>query len=251
MIKRCVAITFLFIVFMLVRTERATASNASCDAQVLEALQAVSKTKQIQDEDKLGAANDRLADLLISLASKSSLSEDPLKKSKNEGLMVAESSDHRLRLYSWDTLDGGTMHSFQTVAQYRSGANSIGKDFELSENGLSYCFSSVKTFHTKLGDTVYVLEGDGIGSSQCYSRVLAAYDLKNGRLQKVSFFTTPKKSFDLIEITIEAGGRSHDTDFVFADDNNTLKVPLIDRDMHNTGKFLVYKFDGSKFIFKP
>ena len=224
------------------------------DKQLASQLQEFSKIheKQPTDFDKLGALNDVFKAHLLKLAKQPSFITTPLTQAKKAGLDIAASPDHNLRVLSWDNQSGGTMRFFQAVAQLRSGDKTTGQDLSPKEEGDSgYYYTGIEEIKTKTQGTIYVLCGGGVGSSICYSRSVQAYAIKNGKLVRAKLFKTPKESLDEIDCYLEERSPDNDkyVEFVWENGNQTLKVPLVDKDMHRTNKFLVYKFDGDKFVF--
>lgn len=74
------------------------------------------------DQDKSGEANDQFAKKLKSYCEKvpATLSY-PFSMLVKEHLDISTSTDGQLRIYSWDTWSGGTMHFFENVMQYKTG----------------------------------------------------------------------------------------------------------------------------------
>ena len=74
---------------------------------------------KIDTIDSLEKANNSFQKALIKIASTYPASlRYNFKSLQDSGLLIATSDDHRFRIYSWDSEEGGTMHIFFTVYQW-------------------------------------------------------------------------------------------------------------------------------------
>jgi hypothetical protein len=91
--------------------------------------------------------------------------------------------------------------------------------------------------------------GDGVFSSIDHGVTVEAYSVEGGKLVKTPFFKTQKSLIDTISCYFHKQDSS--SGIVLADKNTTLKIPLLNADSVPTGRYLIYKFDGHKFVYKP
>lgn len=181
---------------------------------------------------------------------------------KNSGFNILTSEDKKFRIYCWDVMRGGSAHSFNALIQYdvQTGTKiKILNDDSNTEEGVvssgSY-YSDLYTFHTASNKTVYLAIGHGIIWSGAGGDDISAYTIENGELNdSIKFFQTPTRSFNSIEFSYDL------TDYVNSDknvgypefklssDKQTLYVPIIKKNDEITSKFLVYKFNGYKFVY--
>lgn len=199
-------------------------------------------------QDTVDAACDRLNALLLKWSGSASFMQAPLKRAQAKGLAIAKSTDNKLRVYSWDTLTGGSAHIFQTVFQYQTAA---GKFVGMSkpaggQDDLGACYTTVKSVGTANGGVVYVLVGDLIGSNIDQGHNIVAYTIK-GKLAEARVFEERGKLSSSIDLWVE-GAEAEQMEVKFADQNKTIKIPMADKDRHLTGKYKIYKFNGSKFV---
>ncbi|UOQ52238.1 hypothetical protein [Hymenobacter cellulosivorans] len=136
--------------------------------------------------DSLTRANERfLARLLRYTATEPATLTYAFPALQQEHITISTAPDGRLRIYSWDTEEGGTMHYFENVVQYRAGAKVASrrlitpKPDDNPDAGHFY----FDVFPVLSGtQTYYLAYGQGIYSSKdCYQHV-KAFAIENGQL---------------------------------------------------------------------
>jgi hypothetical protein len=98
-------------------------------------------------------------------------------------MSIATSADGMLRIYSWDLEDGGTMHRFGRLYQYR---NPDGKVYSMVEQppdeGMGQGFvTEIFTLDTTAGK-VYIVASTFIGSTKNYYQTASLYRIEGGKL---------------------------------------------------------------------
>ena len=202
--------------------------------------------------DALTGLTKKLHAYLMAPQNQAALMQSRLQKAQSAGLYVAESQDRKMRVYSWDQWTGGTMHFFDATAQYKTAAGKVVPyDFgpkEDTDNGAYY--DKIIPIATKSGRTVYLVFGTSIGSTICYSLSVASYEItRDGKLIKAPFFKTKKQFLNEISCGVERQDTSLDCDIELIDANKTLRIPVVDESMHFKNSYLIYKFDGGKFVY--
>ncbi|PJJ60945.1 hypothetical protein [Hymenobacter chitinivorans] len=136
--------------------------------------------------DSLARANERFtARLLRYTATEPATLSYAFTALQQEHVTITTAPDGRLRLYSWDTEEGGTMHYFENVVQYRAATKVasrrliIPKPDDNPDAGHLY----FAIFPVQRGaQTYYLACGQGIySSSDCYQHV-KALTIENGQL---------------------------------------------------------------------
>jgi len=206
------------------------------------------------DLDKSGEANGLFAKKLKSYCEKipATLSY-PFRSLVNEHLDISTSSDGQLRIYSWDTWSGGTMHVFESMFQYKSGDKMICiLDAPTNGDDYTYNYDGLSTF--KANNKVYYLV--------TYLGIYSTKDVGEGI--KVFTIETGKLKGDVKIIKTNSGLHGHlyyDYDFMSIADmpmekrpkiifdalTKTIKLPLVDANDKVTDKFITYKFTGQYF----
>jgi len=206
---------------------------------------------QLAESDAVGKANDSLRSYLKQRARDPKLLSVPLKSVSDLGMLIATSPDKKLRLYSWDTQTGGSMRFYSTIAQLHPGNENRCTVIDMSpkEAGDSEFCKTISMVRTGEGKNVYLLQTYSVWSSTFRGSTIEAYSIEHGTLKKFPIFQTTKGS--LWEIECSTSDSYDFPDIELKNNNKSLFVPLIDKNGHQTSKYLVYKFNGNKYVFQP
>ncbi|MDB5023868.1 MAG: hypothetical protein JWP78_1623 [Mucilaginibacter sp.] len=174
----------------------------------------------------------------------------PFSSLKKEHLDIVSSDDGLFRIYSWDTWEGGTMHDFENVLQYKSGgkSNSI-LDTVKSGDDYVYYYSNLYTMKVK-AKTYYLAVYGGIFSTKDVSEGIRIFTIGNGKLNDAKLIKTPTGMNNKIEYGFDFFS---EVDWkvrpVISFDNaaKTIYIPLIDEKGKMTHQFILYKFTGRYF----
>jgi hypothetical protein len=178
----------------------------------------------------------------------------PFKK-LNDELYVVTSDDSLLRIYSWDTWSGGTMHYFNNIFQFKSGKNIYFKllfDTSDEEEGDPLFYSNIYTLNAN-EKVYYLCVNNGIYSTSDASQSIKVFCIENNRLNdtvhliktntgvqneiivEYNFFSVidrPERPIELIK---------YDTT------KKIIYIPLVLDDGKVTDKFIRYQFNGKYF----
>lgn len=177
----------------------------------------------------------------------------PFSELKKEGLSIATSSDKQLRIYSWDSRMGGSMHIFSNIYQFRVGdkiyahsANESDKDgdtrgsyseiFTVDSTNKIYLGLYNSIYSTKdCGNTVkaFKIEKDGLNDSLALIKVdtVVCNELSFG----FNFFSVvdrPERPVKLVYYNAKS---------------KTLKIPVIGDNDAVTAEFILYRYNGKYF----
>ena len=204
-------------------------------------------------------ASNELAKRLMQFLPNKSMLTDPLQKSKDAGLQIVSSSDHKLRYYTYDTNTGGTMHFFEAFSQYDAGGGKVkfqrlypppapGEDG--SDRGCGAMYTQLETVKTNKGRTIYLAFDTAVfdGMDRAYS--IHAVEIVNGKLVPAKIFKTTTKLLDEISCAVHAGYGEEGQEISLTENGKKLLIPLLKQDGSPTGKYLNYFFDGNLFIYK-
>ena len=174
---------------------------------------------------------------------------------------VVSSEDGRLRIASWDTGTGGTMHEYCSMAQFKSPDGKAGfalldypGEWENPDVGKQPAiFGSVykiDTITTGAKETVYLVWSQSQGSTRGFGECVAAVTLKNGKVEKAPFFKTKRALLSDIQFGYTVSDDGDRPEFQFKkEDGPTLLVPIISDQNDFSGKFFKYVFDGKWFAY--
>ncbi len=174
-------------------------------------------------------------------------------------ITITTSEDGKFRAYSWDRLDGGTMHFFETVYQFQGKNGKVYSNSVETEEGNAGGFVyKIFDVETKLGN-VYLACSYGIGSTQDRFESVGLYRIDGNNLNdKVKLFKTKSGLTNSIGFSYNffsvLDKKKDSTDLMFYDKKTkVLKIPIVieDKEFPNgrvTDKFISYKFNGTYFV---
>ncbi len=174
-------------------------------------------------------------------------------------ITVTTSEDGKFRVYSWDTLDGGTMHFFETVYQFQGADGVVYSNSRKMNEGDSDSFvHDIFTVNSKSG-VIYLAGSTSIGSTQDSFQNLRLFKIednklndsvkliktKSGLTNSVGFAYNSFSVVDRPDIPIKL--------IAFDKNTKTFKFPVVveDKEFPNgrvTDRFISYKFDGTYFV---
>lgn len=177
----------------------------------------------------------------------------------NKEITITTSEDGKLRAYSWDRLDGGTMHFFETVYQFLGQDSKVySQTVEREEGDAGGFVYDIFSVETKSGK-IYLICNYGIGSSQDRGEGVKLFRIDSSKLNdQVKLIKTKSgltnsigfsyNFFSVVDKKDNNGGQ-----IVFDKNAKILKIPLVieDKKFENgrvTDKFINYKFDGTYFV---
>lgn len=186
---------------------------------------------------------------------------------KNEYVTVATSADGNLRIYTWDTGEGGTMICWGNIIQYRDGKKVMAFDKSLGavlhpddSDQLEMDFGShvdtILTVHAQDG-IIYLIDDYFRESSNWGYSSLIALKIEDGKLMETSVLARDGETDSRIgcEHTIAEWyfitnqGDGWDWIFRYDTDNNNLYICTVDSNSCYTDQYDIYHFDGNKFTY--
>jgi hypothetical protein len=170
----------------------------------------------------------------------------------DEPLAIYDSPDGMVRIYSWDTEMGGTMHDFENVIQYRSGKSTksvLMVDTAFAQDTYINAYSNVYTL--KAGNKTYYLASYyGIFSGRDRSEGIQAFSIDNGIFHNARIIKTRsglhsklEYSYDLF--SVPEGKNS--VGLTYYPVSKTIALPLVTGDGKVHINQILYKFTGRYF----
>jgi hypothetical protein len=249
--------SFLLVVFTLTAFAQTTTQIEKELVAATEALDKYSTYAGNYDEEKLTKANAVMEAKLIKYGKLSTTLT--YKFPKLADLMhIATSADGKFRIYTWDMEDGGTMHDYARVYQYKG---TDGKIYSMGEpktgdaNGsFAYAIYSVAT----KGGAVYIVCSTSIGDSSDHYQSADLYQISGGKLKdgikliKTKSGLTHTLGFEYNPWSVSDKDGSYEL-ITFDKKMNTLMIPVVieDKEYPNgkvTDKKISYRFDGTYFV---
>jgi hypothetical protein len=177
-----------------------------------------------------------------------------------EQMSVATSSDGRLRVYSWDLEDGGTMHRYGRVYQFQAAEGNIYSIAERSPaEGMSLGFVT-DIYAVDAGDSkIYIVVSTVIASGKLHLQSADLYKIEGGKLNdNVRLFQTrsglsKRLRFEYDNFSVIDRKDGSEKLVVFDDKTSPLKIPVVIKDSEYpdgrvTDRSISYRFDGKHFV---
>lgn len=183
---------------------------------------------------------------------------------QNRGYVnLVTSDDKKLRLFSWDTEEGGTMISWGNLCQFESDGDVFVYEcgiYEIENEDVGE-FSpgcdiwGLHTLRADNGDTyylaqIYIRESSNLGFQEIYP-----VKISNGRLTPVKIFdidsenecnNCTSREYFIADWYFKTAGEGWDWLYRFDKENQIIYVPEVIK-MELTDRYNLYRFDGEKF----
>jgi hypothetical protein len=176
----------------------------------------------------------------------------------NTGLDIVTSKDGRFRIYSWNTLEGGTMQYFRNIYQYRVGGKVYSAPNTITEQDNGARFYEINEV-TVSGKQYYLSSSISVGSTALYYYQAKVFSIENGKLNPNAKLIKTKSGIKNTlgyEVNLSSSSNRNRTDGVEPMDyikllydrgNNTILIPLINADGRVTKGKIKYQLRGKYF----
>lgn len=169
---------------------------------------------------------------------------------------VVTSSDGFLRIYSWDTWLGGTMHDIVNIFQFKSGGKVFVKlvynTATLNEAVYVPFYSQIHTIKGKT-KTYYLAISNGMYSSKDCSQSIRVFTIENGSVNDtVKLFKTKTGYQNAIDIDFDfftvADRPERPVRLIHYDsETKIVYIPIVQENGLVTNRFILYKYNGEYF----
>ncbi len=218
----------------------------------------LSADRSTENAVKLDAENDALKAKLVKYGKLASTLKYPFNDLKKH-LSIATSKDGKLRIYSWDTFSGGTMHFFENVYQYRAvNGKTVAKAAVLDDGDPSGLYTDIFQVQSKNGPIYLGRVTSVLSTSQAYEEV-SIFRIEGSKLNdRVRLFKTKAGLQDHIGFEYDffsvVKRKERPIKLIqFDERSNTVKIPVViikknDKIGTVTNRFIKYRFNGSYFV---
>ena len=164
---------------------------------------------------------------------------------------VKISGDGNLRIYSWDTWTGGTMHFFKEIYQWKASGKVYTK-VPVFENGDPGTFCSA-IFTIPINNTTYYLAvKNGIYSTKDAMQSVSAFSINGKSIDSVKLFKTKKELLNTINVYFDffsvVDRPERPLRLITYDDKlKIVYIPLVGDKDQVTKKNLLYQLKGRYF----
>lgn len=176
--------------------------------------------------------------------------------SLTKAIYIVTSDDNLLRIYSWDTRLGGTMHDFENIYQFKS-VNNIDVNVKCNtaldgkENYVPY-YSQLFTLKEK-DRTYYLAINNGIYSTKDISQSIKAFTIENNTLNDtIKIFKTKTELLNEISINLDffsvVDRPERPLQLINYDsDKKIIYIPIVYENGEVTDRYILYQFNGQYF----
>jgi hypothetical protein len=214
--------------------------------------------KSDTDNDLLAKANDDFKAKVLEYTKIASTLKHNFSELGKE-ITITTSQDGKFRSFSWDRLDGGTMHFFETVYQFQGKDGKVySQSVETEEGNAEGFVKDIFSVQTKLGN-VYLVVKTAIGSTQDRYEGVELFRIDGNKLNDgVKLFKTKSGltnsigfSYNFFSV-VERKERPVEL-ILFDKKTKVLKIPVVietEKFLNGevTDKFISYKFNGTHFV---
>jgi hypothetical protein len=171
---------------------------------------------------------------------------------KDENLRIAESADHKFRIYSWNTWMGGSMPYYENICQAKTGTIYAATLPESKEWGSAGWFSEIFTLNTP-ERTVYIGYLNAAFSSKDVYQAVKLFSIENNTLNDTlrlirtgtGLHNTLGFEFDFFSVVDR---EERPVKLIFFDEaQQALRIPVVNGEGKVTSRFITYRFNGTCF----
>jgi hypothetical protein len=236
--------------------------NAQIEKELISALKAIQKYSNYggaNDGTKLSQANADFEKKLLKYTRTPSTLTYKF-AALNKLMFNATSDDGNLRIYSWDMEDGGTMHDYSRIYQYKGTDGKVysKSDATGEEGDMGSFVTDIFTLDTKSGK-IYIVCSTSVGSTMDHYQSADLYRIaggvinNNAKLIKTKSGLTNTLGFEYNAFSVIDREERPIRLISFDKKTKTLKIPVVveDEEFPNgkvTDKFISYRFDGAYFV---
>lgn len=203
------------------------------------------------DAEKLGVATEQLYRHIKDYLSKQNSFECDFPLLKQAGFTIRQSIDKKVRTFSWDLQNGGTLHEFDSLWQYRDDKGNVKWKSGDEQNIIDIFTAQLK------GETYYWLVDYQIGYGRLHAMTVKIYQLKqdltpvkllktSNLTDKISYAFDPSSEYDLPP-------EKRNYPIHYDDKSKILSLPVVIETVEYpngkvTNKRIKYKFNGQYFV---
>jgi hypothetical protein len=257
---------FLFFVIVFAFADVAAAQTlAKVETELLGHLDKLAKASNYggkADYDVMGKENAALQSALLKYGKRSDVLNYSFAK-LGKKLFLTTSRDGRFRTYSWDSEEGGTMHDYVTVYQYRGKS---GKTYAWSEpytesiegRGAGDFVHQIFQTDTSTGP-IYLSVSTFIGSTSYAGQTISAFQIEGDKLNRsVKVIKTRSGLTNSIRFAYDFFSVVDHRErpiklFSYDESKKSFRFPIVIEDKGTpqgrvTNRYITYRFDGKHFV---
>jgi hypothetical protein len=175
---------------------------------------------------------------------------------RKENIDIVSSEDNFLRIYSWDTWLGGTMHDFENIFQFKSGEKIYSKvnydTAKVGEGDYAPFYSQIFTLKAN-NKTYYLAVNNGIFSTKDASQSIKAFTIENNSLiDTLKLFKTKTELLNEIDVRFNFFSVVDRPErplrlIKYDKDKKIIYIPIVLENGKVTDRYILYQFKGQYF----
>ncbi|MGH2646045.1 MAG: hypothetical protein ACRDE8_00695 [Ginsengibacter sp.] len=165
---------------------------------------------------------------------------------------IVTSTDGLLRIYSWDTWLGGTMHNFNNIFQFKSGSKVHSTDLNRNEDDFGSDFTNIYILKTG-GKTFYLAVSGGSESTKDAYEAIGVYTISKDTLNdKIKLIKTTSGlnnsiSFEYDFFSVVDRPERPIRLIKYDTDKKIIYIPIVLENGKVTDRYIRYQFNGQYF----
>ena len=165
---------------------------------------------------------------------------------------IVTSNDGLLRIYSWDTWLGGTMHDFKNIFQFKTGNKIYSTDLEKNEGDFDTYFTDIFSLKANL-KTYYLAVSGGSESTKDAYETISVYAISSDTLNdKVKLIKTTSGlnnsiSFEYDFFSVVDRPERPIRLIRYDTDKKVIYIPIVLDNGKVTNRYILYQFNGKYF----
>jgi len=259
--KRAFITSVVFLMAIAAASYVSAQTPAGLEAGILAHFDKIEKAKNSDgntDYEAIGKENEAIRNELVKGGRSVAVLGYTFSKLK-EKMFIATSTDHRLRIYSWDDESGGTMRNFMSVVQYKGKSGKVftwvdpAQEDEYSGGFVSQIFTIASA-----AGPIYLVNSTGIASTSLASQSLEAVHIvgdkyvPNYKVIKTASGLTNSVGFAYDFFSVVDHPERPVKLFFCNEADKIFKFPVVIEDDKTpqgrvTNQYITYKFDGKYF----
>lgn len=244
----------LILVLFLISTNYGFSQNQTLELKDKEL--AIILSKANNDPENASLLKEKFGNELLKTLTKypESLKFEFSEINKTKACYIRTSRDRKFRVYSWDSDSGGSMHFFDKIIQYQSGAKIFTELIKIQDGDAGTFCSKVYTLQIdKL--TYYLTIENGIYSNKDASQSVAVIRISQNKIVNTDkIFKAKSKLLSRIDVNFDffsvVDRPERPVELITFDEGKSiLTIPVVNKDDQVTTKNIVYQLKGKYLEF--
>jgi hypothetical protein len=257
--------TGIFLTLLLLGGYARAQTLAKIEAELLKHLDAIDKASNYggsSDYEILEAENEALQNAFLKYGSRADVLSYSFPKLKKR-IYLTTSRNGKLRAYSWDTNEGGTMHDFVTVFQFQGVGGKVNAWSEpysqsMEDRGAGTFVNQI--FQVDTGkQPIYLVVDTFIGSTSLAGQGIHAFRINGNKLDRMAKVIktangiTDSISFEYDFFSVVDHPERPIRLFSYDETKRSFRFPVVIEDSKTpqgrvTNRYITYRFDGKYFM---